>query len=832
MIKNLGNGGAGGAGGAAISAGASSQNSGTIVFSNSNGITFGLNNGVLTATVTPGAAAGIAAFQLPNTTYTSGTVNFINSNGVSFGSTTGGGVTASFSSPGATVFSNSNNVSFGLAGSTVTASASIAATQFSNSNNVTFGLAGSTVTASASFAQTNQSQSNIQGIAAAGSTAFTGSVIFSNSNGVTFGLNGQTMTASVSPSAAFAISANGSSQNAGTLVFSNSNGVSFGMNGSTITATVTPGAAAGVAAAAAGTQTQTSGTLVFANSNGLTFGMSGSSQITGIYTVPGATVFSNSNNVSFGLAGSTVTASASFAGGAGGVAMSAGTQSVSTGTVVFSNSNGVSFGLSGSSRLTASVAAQTNQTLGVFASSQTTGQSSSSTLDARSLSFVGQGIISVGLSAGSVLFSAPATSAITLLSVGMSTGGNTVGTTGLASNQLVIAGGANITLSGSTNGGSMTISVIGGAGAGGTVNFSAGTTSGNLGSLVFSNANGVSFGLNGSTLTASAAGGGGGGSVNFSAGTTSGNLGSVVFSNANGVSFGLNGSTITASAAGGGISSVGLYALGNTTQNSSTTLDQRTMSFNGLGAMTVGFSAGSIQMSAPATSSISATGIVSVSVNGNTISIGAPAQGYTESGYNPYADLPFTNSQIGNGVLVFDPNLVPSFQYDRVLLPIMNSNVAGTSGSHSLSFWVGLYTRNVSTLSLLGSASGSTAVTQSGTNGSYSLYSGLRHFSIGSTSTLSAGRYWMGFVSSTSSAGGAGSYSNIMQNIPPTTATSYNFNGYFGVVQNNTQQFTLGQGEYSAATAGMPASVAFSQISGVSAGAQNQQFIMFASSTV
>ena len=76
------------------------------------------------------------------------------------------------------------------------------------------------------------------------------------------------------------------------------------------------------------------------------------------------------------------------------------------------------------------------------------------------------------------------------------------------------------------------------------INVSAGTTSNNLSALTFSNSNGVSFGLNGSVLTASA------GQttisvVNFSAGTTSQNLQSVVFSNANGVSFGLNGGTIT-----------------------------------------------------------------------------------------------------------------------------------------------------------------------------------------------------------------------------------------------------------------------------------------------
>ena len=82
----------------AISAGANSQNTGTVVFSNANGISFGLDNaGNLTATVQPGAAAGIAAIQLPNTTYTSGTFQFFNSNNFTFLSTTGQGVVGSFS---------------------------------------------------------------------------------------------------------------------------------------------------------------------------------------------------------------------------------------------------------------------------------------------------------------------------------------------------------------------------------------------------------------------------------------------------------------------------------------------------------------------------------------------------------------------------------------------------------------------------------------------------------------------------------------------------------------------------------------------------------------
>lgn len=132
--------------------------------------------------------------------------------------------------------------------------------------------------------------------------------------------------------------------------------------------------------------------------------------------------------------------------------IAAGTQTaITSGTVVFSNSNGVTFGMSNSSIVTAShngITSQTNQSLGVYATSNTT-LSSSGTIDARSLTFKGDGIVSVGVSNGSVVISA--------------TGG----------------------------------------GGGGSPNISAGTTSNNLGTIVFSNSNGVSFGLNGSTITAS-----------------------------------------------------------------------------------------------------------------------------------------------------------------------------------------------------------------------------------------------------------------------------------------------------------------------------------------
>jgi hypothetical protein len=97
------------------------------------------------------------------------------------------------------------------------------------------------------------------------------------------------------------------------------------------------------------------------------------------------------------------------------------------------------------------------------------------------------------------------------------------------------------------------------AGGGGLTNIkvSAGSTSNNLSALTFSNGSGVSFGLNGSVITGSvqtnylttamASNAATISNIRVSAGTTSNLLSALTFSNSNGVSFGINGSNITAS---------------------------------------------------------------------------------------------------------------------------------------------------------------------------------------------------------------------------------------------------------------------------------------------
>lgn len=395
------------------------------------------------------------------------------------------------------------------------------------------------------------------------------------------------------------------------------------------------------------------------------------------------------------------------------------------------------------------------------------------------------------------------------------------------------------------------------------IRVSAGTTSNLLSAITFADGNGISFGLNASTLTATVKTDYQSSNANYltsqsNQNVTAANGGfafqTLSFSNLNGISFGTSaGSAITAShnaLTSQSNQTLGLYAVSNTTgQSSSSTFDARTLSFHGAGIASVGYSGGSVVISVPAgggagdgvnilaagTQTAATTGTVVFSDSNGvtfgmsnssviTASVAAP---YTYSGFNPYADAEFFVGSYGNGTLLLEPERFPNMQFDRVLFPLNHSNASNSSGSHTLSFWVGLYTRNVSTLSLLTSASVSTALTCSGTAGSYSLFSGIRLHSIPLTTTLTEGNYWIGWVSRTTSAAANATYSNlILSNLQSI------FVGHFGSSHNTTMQLTLGQGMYTATTSGIPGSIAFSQLRGSDSTIPRAQYIMFASSTV
>ena len=117
---------------------------------------------------------------------------------------------------------------------------------------------------------------------------------------------------------------------------------------------------------------------------------------------------SGAGNISVGYSANNLVISG--AGGGGGVALSAGTNSTSTGTVVFSNSNNITFGMSNNGVVTASFNA--NNTASTFV-------------------------------------------------LGISTQGNTSGTTGFANQSVQLVGTNGVTLSQSINGNSATITISG-----------------------------------------------------------------------------------------------------------------------------------------------------------------------------------------------------------------------------------------------------------------------------------------------------------------------------------------------------------------------------------
>lgn len=191
------------------------------------------------------------------------------------------------------------------------------------------------------------------------------------------------------------------------------------------------------------------------------------------------------------------------------------------------------------------------------------------------------------------------------------------------------------------------------------------------------------------------------------------------------------------------------------------------------------------------------------------ISAAAGGAGGTKSGFNPYADLPFVAGQQGQGRLYIEPDEWPNFQCDRMAIPIHITNASNSSGSQTLSYWMGVYSDNAGTLSRFASTSTSIAMTQSGTVGSYSLHSGMRLVTIPYTTTFTEGVYWIAQATRTTSGGANATISQIL-----ISQLNSNFLGHFGSSHNTTMQYTKGQGVYTVTTSGMPASIGFNQIRG------------------
>jgi hypothetical protein len=436
-----------------------------------------------------------------------------------------------------------------------TTSSNVQSLVMSNSNNVSFGLAGSTVTASASYPA---------------QTAF----VFSQSNGITFGTNASTVTASYNSTSAAGLGTTTAGANISLSMTLNTAGLNLSAS-----VAAGGGGTAGSVYMQGNTTNSSSGTYPFSSLNmsgagGLTLGQSGSSIV---MSAPVVSSLSATGNFSISNNGSTISMGANAAAvsiGGNSTSAGAGYSNVSTGTVVLYGGNNITLSQNGASITISSPNAGVQ---GIVAGTQTmTGASTLSFINSNGVSFgLGSGASTSQITAS---VNPAAANSYNIVSMGTSTfGGGTGGASTSWSNTTIgFYAGSNITLSQTSN----------------------------------------------SIIIYGTSGGGGGGNITVSASNATMSAGSLVFSNSNGVSFGLNGSTITASvAAGGGNTADSYYFQGNTTNSSSGTIAQSSLNISGSGAITLGYSASSILLQVPQTSSLVGANGISVSTNGSTISV-------------------------------------------------------------------------------------------------------------------------------------------------------------------------------------------------------------------
>jgi hypothetical protein len=735
----------------------------------------------------------------------------------------------------------------------------------------------------------------------------TGTMLLAGGNNITLSQNGQSISIVGGGGGAAAFSAGISSNStvSNQIIFAAGNNVTLSQSTNATGATLSIGASnqsvqsIGFYATGANTTGQSSSNTLDARSvnisamGGLYAGMSGSTLQLSAATTYAASNHSHGNptlnltNLSGTTAsasnGLTISLSAAAPGAGGGVALYDGANSISSGTARISAGGAITASINGQtlslnapaqSNLSATGAVsistngatisigaptQTNQSLGIYATgANTTGQSSSNTLDARSFNISGQGGIYVGMS-GSTLQMSVATQTV--------------------QTQSNIQG---IIASGSTN---------------------------RTGDISFANSNGVTFGLSSNTLTASVAGASAGigalanSQTTYTSGTVrlvEGSGAITINSSVNGasqsykfnvpatssmsatgaLSISTNGSTVSIGVPAQTNQNMSLYALGNTTQNSSTLLNASNLSFNGLNGISVGFSNGSIQLSGatggaggggvalydgansissgtarvsaggaltasvngqtlslnvPAQSTITAAGAINLSSNGSTITISAPLNG-TISNWEP---APFNQITTGStalgsaGASQMFYKLVPQAYVSASQFIQMISASLSTSSNSSyagtITVGAGIYTATGSTLSLITQSSGSASYTWSNTSNNLSgSLSGLRALTLPMTVSMSPGNYWLGMWSRTSSTRANWA---TFANVVATGGGAVTFGGPFFAAANATQGIQEGVGYYNATTAGLMASAAMSSITQSNVVSNQMQYVAFKNQT-
>jgi hypothetical protein len=182
-----------------------------------------------------------------------------------------------------------NGISFGLNSNNMTASYTVpGVTVFSNSNNMEFGLSGSTVTGLALFAQSTQTQ-NLFNLTLSGNTSGTmaqvssGTLTLYGGSNVTLSQSGNKLTihasAGVSNSHNLTIGGNSTSAGAGyieissgTLTLAGGNNITLSQNGNAVTliGAAQGGVQTGISGIGVSNTTYNSGTVIWSAQNNVT----------------------------------------------------------------------------------------------------------------------------------------------------------------------------------------------------------------------------------------------------------------------------------------------------------------------------------------------------------------------------------------------------------------------------------------------------------------------------------------------------------------------------------------------------------------------------------
>lgn len=736
-------------------AGASTLSGTNIVFQGGNNLTLSANGQTLifSGANAGGAQTGISSIVVSDATYTSGQVSFSQGNGISFASGAGQAISITH---GLQFTSNTSNITSNALNTNAARVQSVNGSSGAISLNVGSSLSASTNGSSITFGLASNITTALQSAGAYLTTAMaSNAVTISNIN----------------------VSAGTTSNNLSALTFNNGNGVSFGLNAGTITASVAAagGAQTGISGVIASNATFTSGTISFADGNGVSFGTAANQAISlthGLqYTSATSAITSNALHSSASkVAG--IVANTNNAGG--------GTATL-TGNVSFSNANGLSFYTSAGNAVVGSYTVPTQtvqpaiQSIIVSNTTYTTG----------AVSFSNANGLTFGSSAGGAITG----SHNGLTTAAQSNHSHNLATTTTNGSLIVVA---------TTNSAGATVAVppyitTYAAQTNQTANFyvsgnstQLSSTAGlDLRSISFEGAGIASVGVsNGRVLVSVPSGGGAGDGYNIVYAGTTGTTGttwssasaSVRINGGNNITVSQNGSNdIVISAAQGGI------AAGSQTATSGTLV------FANSNGVTFGMS-GSSQI---------------------TASVNAGGGGYTKTFWYPYNEAVNVMGQQGQATFVINPlPLDDELNADRIVFPMYFSNASNTTGTLTVSFWIGMYTKNGSTLSSYGSTSFSSSLAYAGNNSSAS-NNGIRLLTCPWTTTLPQSRYYVGVGMRSTTGGANATLSQVL-----VSQLNSNLSGMWGVATNRSIQWPIGVGYYSASTTGVPATIGISQIDG------------------